>query len=243
MATKFAKPLEASQTTHVADMPPLDVVTEGIPVQEHIGPPPVAPPEAPPGAPERRRSWLAWALAGVIGALLVVAGIVAVTQYSSPSTSDLQTGPAPQTGQEYPTGEQASDATYSGLLEGPALPYAPYLSIPPIPSIASIAIPSIESIPAMSMESIESIPPMSIEAIPTLSIPSIPSISIPSIPTISIPSIPTISIPSTPIASTFPSISIEIPSISFPTFPSIPSISVPSIASIPPISIPAFPDM
>ena len=55
MATKFAKPLEASQTTHVADMPPLDVVTEGIPVQEHIGPPPVAPPEAPPGAPERRK--------------------------------------------------------------------------------------------------------------------------------------------------------------------------------------------
>ena len=94
MATKFAKPLEASQTTHVADMPPLDIVTEGIPAQEHLGPPPVAPPEAPPGAPERRR-WFAWALAGVIGALLVVAGIVAVWQYSSPSTSDLQTGPRP----------------------------------------------------------------------------------------------------------------------------------------------------
>ena len=83
MSTKVEKPLEASQLTHVADMPPLEVVTEGIPPQEHIGPPPVAQPEAPPAAPEHRRSWFAWALAGVIGLLLVVAGIFAVTQYSS----------------------------------------------------------------------------------------------------------------------------------------------------------------
>ena len=161
MATKFAKPLAASQTTHVADMPPLDVVTEGIPVQEHIGPPPVAPPEAPPGAPERRR-WFAWALAGVIGALLVVAGIVAVWQYSSPSTSDLQTGNAPQAEQEYGAGEQAAEPVYTGPLEGPALPYAPYLSIP-----------SIASMPSMSIPSIEAIPPMSMESIPSMSIPMI----------------------------------------------------------------------
>jgi len=139
MATKFAKPLEASQTTHVADMPPLDVVTEGIPAQEHLGPPPV--PEAPPAAPERRRSWLAWALAGVIGALLVVAGIFAVRQYSSPSTSDLQTGPAPQAGEDYWAGEGAAEPVYSGRLEGPALPYVPNWSIPSIASIPSISIP------------------------------------------------------------------------------------------------------
>ncbi len=36
MATKFEKPLEASQVTPVADMPPLEVVTEGIPAQEHL---------------------------------------------------------------------------------------------------------------------------------------------------------------------------------------------------------------
>ncbi len=83
MSTKVEKPLEASQLTHVADMPPLDVVTEGIPPQEHIGPPPVSQPGAPPVAPERRRNWFAWALAGVIGFLVVVAGIFAVTQYSS----------------------------------------------------------------------------------------------------------------------------------------------------------------
>ena len=53
MATKFEKPLEASQVTPVADMPPLEVVTEGIPAQEHIEAPPTAQPEAAPVAPER----------------------------------------------------------------------------------------------------------------------------------------------------------------------------------------------
>ncbi len=41
MATKFEKPLKASQVTPVADMPPLEVVTEGIPAQEHVESPPM----------------------------------------------------------------------------------------------------------------------------------------------------------------------------------------------------------
>ena len=184
MSTKVEKPLEASPLTHVADMPPLEVVTEGIPPQEHIGPPPVAQPEAPPAAPEHRRSWFAWALAGVIGLLLVVAGIFAVTQYSSPSTSDLHMGLTPQAWQEYRagerasttpfhlgltlpawqayrTGERASEQVYSGLLRGAALPYTPYWSIPSIASMTPMSIPTIEPISFPSFPTIEpiSIPP------------------------------------------------------------------------------------
>ena len=51
MSTKVEKPLEASQLTHVADMPPLEVVTEGIPPQEHIGLPPCPSRRRPPWRP------------------------------------------------------------------------------------------------------------------------------------------------------------------------------------------------
>jgi hypothetical protein len=100
MATKFEKPLQASQVTPVADMPPLEVVTEGIPAQEHI--------EAAPVAPERTGHPLAWALAGAIGFLLVVAGIFALTQSSPTSTADLHMGLTPQAWQEFRAGERAS---------------------------------------------------------------------------------------------------------------------------------------
>ena len=112
MATKFEKPLEASQVTHVADMPPLEVVTEGIPAQEHIEAPPTAQPEAAPVTPERRRHTLAWALAGAIGFLLVVAGIFAFTQNSPTSTPDLHMGLTPQAWQEFRAGERASTTPF-----------------------------------------------------------------------------------------------------------------------------------
>ena len=108
MATKFEKPIEASQMTHVADMPPLEVVTEGIPAQEHIEVPPTAQPEVAPVAPEHRRHTLAWALAGAIGFLLVVAGIFAFTQSSPTDSADLHMGLTPQAWQEFRAGERAS---------------------------------------------------------------------------------------------------------------------------------------
>jgi hypothetical protein len=108
MATKFEKPLEASQVTHVADMPPLQVVTEGIPAQEHIEAPPTAQPEAVPVVREPRSRPLAWALAGVIGFVLVVAGIFALTQYSATGASDLHMGLTPQAWQEFRAGERTS---------------------------------------------------------------------------------------------------------------------------------------
>jgi hypothetical protein len=141
MSTKVEKPLEASPLTHVADMPPLEVVTQGIPPQEHIGPPPAAQVEAPPGSPEHRGRALAWAVAGVMGVLLVAAGTFAATLYSANSASDLgqaSTTPfAPS-----PTG-QAPDLVYSGVLRGAALPYIPYWSTPSIEPIEPISIASV----------------------------------------------------------------------------------------------------
>jgi hypothetical protein len=120
MATKFEKPLEASQVTPVGDMPPLEVVTEGIPAQEHIEAPPTAQPETAPAAPERRRHTLAWALAGAIGLLLVVAGIIAFTQSSPTGTADLHMGLTPQAWQEFRAGERASTTPFHMGLTLPA---------------------------------------------------------------------------------------------------------------------------
>ena len=144
MATKFEEPNRASEMTHVTDMPPLDVVTEGIPPQEHIE---LAPPdqvEATPAVRDGRRRMWAWALAGALGLMLVVAGIFAFTQYSSTGESDLIV--VPPVGSD--VGEPASESVYSGPLEGPALPYIADMSIPSIPSIADV---SIAPIPAISI--------------------------------------------------------------------------------------------
>ena len=224
MTTKLEKPLEVSQTTHVADMPPLEVVTEGIPLEEHVEFATAAQPR-----PVVREGWgrmWALALAGVMGLLLLVAGVFAYLQ------STLTGGPGatfvPPVGSE--VAEPASEV-YSGPLEGPALPYIPYLFIRSIPPIADI-----------SIEPISAISPM-----PEISIPPMPEISIPSIPDLSIPSIPPIDFTATPTTPTTPTTTVisipdmSIPSIEFPSFPSIPSISVPSIRPIPAISIPPFP--
>ena len=171
MATKFEEPNRASEMTHVVDMPPLDVVTEGIPPQEHIELAPPGQVEATPAVREGRRQMWAWALAGAMGLLLVVAGIFAFTQYSSTGESDLTV--IPLVGSD--VGEPASESVYSGPLEGPALPYIPDMLIPSIPSIADVSIapiPAISPIPAMS---IPSIPAMSVPAL-DMSIPSFPSI-------------------------------------------------------------------
>jgi hypothetical protein len=119
MATKFEKPLEASQITPVVDMPPLEVVTEGIPAQEHLESPPTSQ-EAAPVSREPGRRPLAWALAGVIGFVLVVAGIFALTQLSSTSTPDLHMGLSPQAWQEFRAGERASTTPFHLGLTLPA---------------------------------------------------------------------------------------------------------------------------
>ena len=219
MTTKLEKPLGASQTTHVAEMPPLEVVTEGIPPMEHIEFAPAAQVEPPlPVGREGRGRMLAWALAGVLGLLLVVAGVFAFTQYSSTGDPDLTV--VPPVGSA--VGEPVSESVYSGLLEGSVLPHISNLSIPSIPSIADVSIapiPAISPIPAMS---IPSIPGMSI---PDMSIPSTPSTPFPEI------SFPEISIPE-----------ISIPPFTEISIPPFPEISFPDM-SIPEISIPPFPDM
>lgn len=141
MATKFEDPSTASETTHVVDMPPLDVVTEGIPAQEHIELAPAGQVEATSAVREGRRRMWAWALAGALGLMLVVAGVFAVTQYSSTGESDLSVVPPPVS-QELPADVpdtpalpsttradlrgfrfdgQDADPTYTGPLVGPEL--------------------------------------------------------------------------------------------------------------------------
>ncbi len=120
MATKFEKPLEASQMTPVADMPPLEVVTEGIPAQEHIEAPPTPSRRPPRSRRSARGHTLAWALAGAIGFLLVVAGIFAFTQSSPTSTADLHMGLTPQAWQEFRAGERASTTPFHMGLTLPA---------------------------------------------------------------------------------------------------------------------------
>ena len=239
MTTKFAKPLEASQVTHVADMPPLEVVTEGIPPQEHVELTPAAQVEAPPEVRDGRGRMWAWALAGVMGLLLVVAGVFTFTQLSSTGTSDL----TPPAGQAFPTAETASEP-YGGMLFGDPLPYISDMAIPSIASLPDMTIPSIAALPEMTIPSIPDMSMASFPSIAAMSIPtiaSLPEMTIPAIPAISFPSTPTT--PTTPVSpttpATFPAIpSMSIPSIqsiSFPSFPSIPSITVPSIPSFPSI--------
>ena len=218
MTTKLEKPLGASQTTHVAEMPPLEVVTEGIPPMEQIEFASAAQVEPP--LPVGREGWgrmLAWALAGVLGLLLVVAGVFAFTQYSSTGDPDL-TVVAPVGSA---VGEPASESVYSGLLEGSVLPHISNLSIPAIPSIADVSIAPIPAISPMPAMSIPSMPDM---LIPDMSMPNM------SIPDMTLPPFPEISIPE-----------ISIPEMSIPDM-SIPEMSIPEI-SIPEISIPPFPDM
>ena len=201
MTTKLEKPPAASRTTNVAEMPPLEVVTEGIPAMEHIESAPAAQVEPP--LPVGREGWgrmLAWALAGVLGLLLVVAGVFAFTQYSSTGDPDL-TVVAPVGSA---VGEPASESVYSGLLEGSGLPHISNLSIPAIPSIADVSIAPIPAISPMPAMSIPAIPDMLIPdmSMPNMSIPStpFPDMSIPPFPEISIPdmSIREISIPPFP---------------------------------------------
>jgi hypothetical protein len=230
MSTKVEKPLEGSPLTHVADMPPLEVVTVGIPDQEHLQLPPSAQ-SAPPVVEERRGRMWAWALAGVMGLLLVVAGVFAFAR--SMSTGDLTV--VPPVGSDVV--EPASGLPYSGPLEGPALPYMA-VSIPEIPAIAEVSVPSLPTIAPMPAMSIPTIADISIAPM-AMSIPRIPEISIPSNPS-DTPGTP--ATPSTPIA--FPAISVPtIRPITFPSFPAIAEITVPEIPDFPVISIPPFPDM
>lgn len=220
MNTKVKEPLAASQMTHVSDMPPLEVVTEGIPPKEQIE---FAP--ATQGAPHPvvREGWgrkWAWALAGVTGLLLVVAGAVALTQ--TPVTPDVTAVPA--VGFDVPT----------------MLPYA--MPVPPVPPVA--AIPSMADISIAPIAAISPMTPLS-----SMDIPTMPTLDIPTMSTIDIPAIPDITIapialPAAPVAPETPAVQIldmTIAPIDFPSFPAIPSISIPSIRPFPSISIPPFP--
>ncbi|HEX6888302.1 MAG TPA: hypothetical protein VF143_09360 [Candidatus Nanopelagicales bacterium] len=101
MATKMEQPLEASRATPLEHMPPLRTTTEGIPATEHVEAAPTVTPDQ-----KRRRTWLAWALAGVVGLLLVVVGVFALMPEQT--STGLHMGLTTQAWQQYRAGERAS---------------------------------------------------------------------------------------------------------------------------------------
>lgn len=107
MATKYDKPLDAPEIK-VEHMPPLAVTREGIPAAEHVEHVETA--EVPRSPRENRARMLAWALAGVVGLLVVAAGIFGLTQMSTTPTEPVAgpMGLSTQAWQEYRAGERAS---------------------------------------------------------------------------------------------------------------------------------------
>lgn len=116
MSTKFEKPLPERLSTHVDDMPPLEVVTRGIPADEHLStsPPPLEVvttgiPEAEqlptPTAetPARRRRTFVWALVGVLLAALAMVGIAVLQPVASVGG---HMGLSTQAWQDYRAGER-----------------------------------------------------------------------------------------------------------------------------------------
>jgi hypothetical protein len=117
MATKFEKP-SASQETPLEAMPPVTVTTQDIPEAEHIEVPPVAGALEP--TRERRGRTLVWALAGVVGALLIVGIGVLTYALRDTTATPLHMGLTTQAWQEYRAGERASTTPYLNGLTLPA---------------------------------------------------------------------------------------------------------------------------
>lgn len=110
MATEVRTPI-VPQETPVEVMPPLAVTTQGIPTAEHV--------EEPPPVRERRARNLAWAMAGVVGALLMVVLGVVIYALSNPAPTVAHMGLTPQAWQEFRAGERASTTPF---LNGITLP-------------------------------------------------------------------------------------------------------------------------
>lgn len=106
MATKFERrPTGAPETTHVQDMPPLNVITEGIPDREHVTAPMTAETEPVSATREERMTMLAWALAGLLGLLILLGGVLGITRLLGEDA--LHMGLTTQAWQDYRAGERA----------------------------------------------------------------------------------------------------------------------------------------
>ena len=92
--------------THVADLPPLAVTTEGIPASEHLEAPSPAPVETESRAQARSRR-IILALEGVLLLVIVAAFAVGVSQLLSSPPASLHMGLSNQAWTEYRAGERA----------------------------------------------------------------------------------------------------------------------------------------
>jgi uncharacterized protein YaiE (UPF0345 family) len=113
MSTKVEPPVEGAQTSLEA-MPPVQVTTVGIPEAEHVGTP-VIETEPTWAGRERRSRIFTWALAGVLGLLLIGIGIVALAVRQTTTGAGEYLGEGTAAWQEYRAGERG-DPVASGRM-------------------------------------------------------------------------------------------------------------------------------
>lgn len=101
MSTSSTGPVIDPKSTHVTEMPPMVVTTEGIPAKEHL--------EAPPAAERtsHRTMWIALALAGVIAFAF---GVIVYTFLNPAPVPTAHMGLSDSAWSEYRAGERASIA-------------------------------------------------------------------------------------------------------------------------------------
>lgn len=107
MSTQSELRTESPRPTRVADLPPLDVVTEGIPASEHVDVVPVVPATTAEPRAERRTRRVILALEAFLVLLLLGSFAVGVTQLLTPEVSGLHMGLTNQAWGEYRQGERA----------------------------------------------------------------------------------------------------------------------------------------
>ncbi len=107
MSTQSEFRTETPQPTRVADLPPLDVVTEGIPASEHVEAIPAAasPPAERSGESRSRR--LILALEAFLVLLLLGAFAVGVTELLTTTPSGLHMGLSNEAWSQYRDGERS----------------------------------------------------------------------------------------------------------------------------------------
>jgi hypothetical protein len=110
--------------TKVTDLPPLVVVTEGIPASEHLETAPTAAPAERPGETRVRRIILA--LEAVLVLLIVGAFAFGVSQILAPTPSGLHMGLSDQAWSEYRAGERVASAPLIPVTRAWWVPATPF---------------------------------------------------------------------------------------------------------------------
>jgi hypothetical protein len=106
MSTQSEFRTETPQT-QVADLPPMTVVTEGIPASEHVEAAPTAAPTGRSADRESRIRRIVLALEGLLVLVILGAFAVGITELTAPPSPGLHMGLSPTAWSEFRAGERA----------------------------------------------------------------------------------------------------------------------------------------